>query len=183
LDSVYFSPQKNLEIARQSVPTNPSRYANYTPEPCDNSVPAGSSKLTYTVKQGDTFGFIANWYGVKVAKLKCWNNISRDRLNVGQKLTVYVPTKKLNSYKNIDNMTFDQKQAQQSNQIVAQSNTNGKKLDASYEYYTIRKGDNLSTIASHYPGISDQDIMKINGFTASDVRKLQIGQIIKIRKK
>ena len=185
LDSVYFSPQKNLEIARQSVPTNPSssRYANYTPEPCDNSVPAGSSKLTYTVKQGDTFGFIANWYGVKVAKLKCWNNISRDRLNVGQKLTVHVPTKRLNSYKNIDNMTFDQKQAQQSNQIVAQSNTTGKKLDAGYEYYTIRKGDNLNTIAAHYPGISDQDIMKINGFSASDVRRLQIGQVIKIRKK
>jgi membrane-bound lytic murein transglycosylase D len=184
-DSVYFSPQKNLEIARANVPVSPAAKTAhaYTPEPCDNSVPAGSSKLTYTVKQGDTFGFIATWYGVKVAKLKCWNNISRDRLNVGQKLTVYVPTKRLNSYKNIDNMTFAQKQAQQSNQIVAQSNTTGKKLDSGYEYYTIRKGDNLSTIAAHYPGISGNDIMKINGFTASDVRRLQIGQVIKIRKK
>jgi len=184
-DSIFFSPAQTLEIAKAtaSAYANSSNSRNYAPEPCDNSVPAGSSKLTYTVKQGDTFGFIANWYDVKISKLKCWNNIVRDRLNVGQKLVVYVPTKRLNSYKNIDNMTFAQKQAQQSNQIVAQSNSNGKKLDSNYEYYTIRKGDNLNTIAAHYPGISDQDIMKINGFTSADVRRLQIGQVIKIRKK
>jgi membrane-bound lytic murein transglycosylase D len=184
-DSIFFSPQKNLEYVKANTPINPKNgnSRSYSAEPCDNSIPAGTSKLIYTVKQGDTFGFIANWYDVKVTKLKCWNNIERDRLNVGQKLTVYVPTKRLNTYKNIDNMTFAQKQAQQSNQIVTKSNSEGKKLDAGYEYYTIRKGDNLSTIASHYPGISDQDIMRINGFTAADVRKLQIGQIIKIRKK
>ena len=187
-DSIFFTPQKNIEVARANTPVTPSHSggtsrATYTPEPCDNSVPAGSSKLIYTVKQGDTFGFISNWYDVKIAKIKCWNNISRDRLNVGQKLTIYVPTKRLNSYKNINNMTFEQKQAHQSNQIVAQSGTKGQKLDSNYEYYTIRKGDNLNTIASHYPGISDKDIMKINGFSATDVRKLQIGQVIKIRKK
>ena len=80
-------------------------------------------------------------------------------------------------------MTFAQKQAMSSNNIVSQSQANGKPLDKNYEYYTIRKGDNLSTIASRYPGISDKDIMQINGFTANDVRRLQIGQIIKIRKK
>ena len=80
-------------------------------------------------------------------------------------------------------MTFDQKQALKSNQIVQSSKASGKNLDPNYEYYTIRKGDNLSSIAAHYPGISDKDIMTINGFSANDVRRLQIGQVIKIRKK
>ena len=183
-DSVFFAPSVNYEQISHSayVPSSRNNY-HYEAEPCDPSVPAGSSKLIYTVKSGDTFGFIANWYDVKLAKLKCWNNISSNKLSIGQKLTVYVPTKKLNTYKNVDNMTFAQKQAMSSNNIVSQSASSGKPLDKIYEYYTIRKGDNLSTIASRYPGISDKDIMQINGFTANDVRRLQIGQIIKIRKK
>lgn len=183
-DSVFFAPSVNYEQISHSayVPSSRNNY-HYAAEPCDPSVPAGSSKLIYTVKSGDTFGFIANWYNVKLAKLKCWNNISSNKLSIGQKLTVYVPTKKLNTYKNVDNMTFAQKQAMSSNNIVSQSASSGKPLDKNYEYYTIRKGDNLSTIASRYPGISDKDIMQINGFTANDVRRLQIGQIIKIRKK
>ncbi len=183
-DSVFFAPSVNYEQISHSayVPSSRDNY-HYAAEPCDPSVPAGSSKLIYTVKSGDTFGFIANWYNVKLAKLKCWNNISSNKLSIGQKLTVYVPTKKLNTYKNVDNMTFAQKQAMSSNNIVSQSASSGKPLDKNYEYYTIRKGDNLSTIASRYPGISDKDIMQINGFTANDVRRLQIGQIIKIRKK
>lgn len=183
-DSVFFAPSVNYEQISHSayVPSSRNNY-HYEAEPCDPSVPAGSSKLIYTVKSGDTFGFIANWYDVKLAKLKCWNNISSNKLSIGQKLTVYVPTKKLNTYKNVDNMTFAQKQAMSSNNIVSQSASSGKPLDKNYEYYTIRKGDNLSTIASRYPGISDKDIMQINGFTANDVRRLQIGQIIKIRKK
>ena len=80
-------------------------------------------------------------------------------------------------------MTFEQKQSLKSNQIVQSSKASGKTLDPNYEYYTIRKGDNLSSIAAHYPGISDKDIMTINGFSANDVRRLQIGQVIKIRKK
>ena len=186
-DTIFFAPVNALAYQKQATTRTSSsgrsggRY--YEPEPCDNSVPAGTSKLIYTVKQGDTFGFIANWYDVSVAKVKCWNNVSGNRINVGQKITVYVPTKKLNSYKNIDNMTFDQKQALKSNQIVQSSKASGKNLDPNYEYYTIRKGDNLSSIAAHYPGISDKDIMTINGFSANDVRRLQIGQVIKIRKK
>ncbi len=184
-DTIFFAPQNAIVYQKQATVSSPnSGTRSYRePEPCDNSIPAGTTKLIYTVKQGDTFGFIANWYDVKVGKLKCWNNIDRDRLNVGQKLSVYVPTKKLNTYKNIENMTFAQKQAQSSNQIVTQSNASGKNLDPNFEYYTIRKGDNLNTIASRYPGISDNDIMKINGFSAADVRRLQIGQVIKIRRK
>jgi membrane-bound lytic murein transglycosylase D len=184
-DSIFFAPAVTYNYTRQATtPEKSNSYSrSYEPEPCDNSIPAGSSKLIYTVKQGDTFGFISNWYDVKLNKLKCWNNISGNRINVGQKLTVYVPTKRLNAYKDIDNMSFEKKQALKSNQIIAQSKATGTNLDPKYEYYTIRKGDNLNTIAAHYPGISDNDIMKINGFTAADVRKLQIGQVIKIRKK
>lgn len=186
-DSIYFAPQNGKPEFRQTATTTAARSTTSTTahhyDPCDASIPAGSTKLVYTVKQGDTFGFISNWYDVKITKLKCWNNISGNNLKTGQKLTVYVPTKKLNAYKNINTMTFEQKQAQKSNAIVAQSSASGKTLDKNFEYYTIRKGDNLSTIAARYQGITDQDIMKINGFTAADVRRLQIGQVIKIRRR
>ena len=100
-----------------------------------------------------------------------------------KKLVVYVPTKKLNSYKNIEHQSFAQKQAAKSNAIVREAKSSGKPLDAHFEYYTIRSGDNLSDIAAKYPGVSGADIMRLNGFSSYDVKKLQIGQVIKIKRK
>lgn len=178
-DSFYFDP-KNVII---EPPEFKNTYASSYSSPCNPDPGPGMSKLTYTVKSGDTFGFIANWYDVSVRDLKCWNNKRSDRLSIGQKLTVYVPTKKLNKYKNVNRLSFDKKQHTVSNKIITSSKRSNKPLDKNYFYYTIKSGDNLSTIAKKYNGISDKDLMRINGFSSSDVRRLQIGQVIKIRRK
>lgn len=177
-DSVYFA-QPSVYVV-ENKPLTSASSANTYAAPCDNSIPAGTTKLVYTVKSGDTYGFIANWYDVSVTKLKCWNNVTSNRLSVGQKLNVYVPTKNLNQYRLINSQSFEQKQAAKSNAIVQNSKT---PLDKNFEYYSIKKGDNISTIASRYPGVSEADIKRINGFSDLDVRRLQIGQVIKIRRK
>lgn|GEM_PF-2344111 len=48
-----------------------------------------------------------------------------------------------------------------------------------YESYTIRGGDTISEIARKYK-VSMDEILKLNGIT--DVRKIQIGQVLKIPK-
>lgn len=50
-----------------------------------------------------------------------------------------------------------------------------------YEYYTVRKGDNLWTIARNYPGVTNKDLMRLNNIT--DARRLRAGQKLKIRPK
>lgn len=47
-----------------------------------------SPATVYTVKSGDTLSRIASQYGVTVANLKKWNNLSSDLIFIGQKLYV-----------------------------------------------------------------------------------------------
>jgi len=190
-DSIY-AYNDSLFFQKRTLVTPPSYVASsrgnysYTEEkstPCDAPNLTGKSKVIYTVKSGDNFGFIANWYNVSVNDLKCWNDKTSNKLSIGEKITVYVYTKKLKYYQGIDKMTFDEKQNKTSNQTVAKSKTTGKQLDKNYIYYTIKSGDNIHTIAQKFSGVSEGDIKRINNFNDRDVRTLQIGQVIKIKRK
>ena len=45
-------------------------------------------------------------------------------------------------------------------------------------YYTVRKGDNFWTIAKKFPGVSNNEIMKLNNIKADS--SLRVGQVLKI---
>lgn len=136
--------------------------------------PAGKVALTYKVKSGDNLGFIADWYDVRVSDLRNWNNIYRNMIRVDQKLTVYVPKDKVNKYKNISQSKNVPKAAPNAATDVAVD------LNAEYEYYQVRNGDNLWVIARRYPGVSADNIKALNGMGSNDIKP---GQYIKIRKK
>nr|WP_314067118.1 LysM peptidoglycan-binding domain-containing protein [uncultured Vagococcus sp.] len=53
-----------------------------------NNNGATASGASYTIASGDTLSSIARKYGVTVANLKSWNNLSSDIIYVGQKLSV-----------------------------------------------------------------------------------------------
>ena len=133
--------------------------------------PAGSVALTYKVKSGDNLGFIADWYDVRVSDLRHWNNIYRNLIRVDQKLTVYVPKDKVNKYKNISTIKTAPTTTAATDVAVD--------LDAQYEYYQVRTGDNLWVIARRYPGVSADNIKAINKMSSNDIKP---GQYIKIRK-
>jgi len=158
--------------------SNNSNNYNYDPQPCPNYDFSGKGKVLYTIKSGDTFSFIAEWFDVSITDIKCWNDLNTNKLSSGQVLTIYEPLKKLSYYNQINTMTFEQKQGLASDRKVT-----SQKLDPNYLYYTVKKGDNLSTIASQFDGVTYQDIMTINSFTDKDVTNLQIGQVIKIKKR
>ena len=50
-----------------------------------------------------------------------------------------------------------------------------------YVYYTVRRGDNLWTIAKKFPGVSAEDIKKLNNI--KNERSISVGQKLKIKKK
>ena len=54
------------------------------------------------------------------------------------------------------------------------------KYTGKYALYKIRPGDNLWIISQRYPGVSDKDIMRANNLNSYSVRRLKIGQTIKI---
>ncbi|MDD3739756.1 MAG: transglycosylase SLT domain-containing protein [Bacteroidales bacterium] len=169
-DSVFFNPEKfTYKPDEKYVETV------YTAEQ-----PAGTIALNYTVKSGDAVGLIASWYGIDIAQLKAWNGMYSNSIVVGQVLKIYVPTALESKYKLVNNLTFEEKQRM----IGINPVTNTPKeepLDPSYEYYTVKAGDSPYGISLKYPGISAEDIMKLNGI--NNPSGLKIGQKLKIRKK
>jgi len=185
-NSVFFA--SNFRVLSGTEKTNFKNYDAVSYSPVSLK---GKRELTYTVKEGDNFGFIAAWYKVNIADIKNWNGSYSNRLSVGQKLKIYVPIKKYPHYSKINSMTFEQKEA--SKGAIASSDNTQKSTntvtttnimnDNSYVWYQIQGGDNLWLIAQNYPGITVQDIKKLNGFSNTETKKLQAGQYIKIKRK
>jgi len=186
-DSI-FSVNRDKYFAQNQLVINPVT-SNYEPE-----IPRDKAKIYYTVKSGDTPGFIADWFDVNVTDLKYWNDIHRNMIRVGQRMTIYVSKNKVDYYQKINTLSFADKQAMagktvtvsttQSTTSTTANTTLTATSDLSEEafiYYTVRNGDNLWTIAKKFPGVTNTDIMALNNIT--DARKISIGQKLKIKKK
>ena len=150
-DSVYTYRQKEL----------------FSPATLENLRNAGTSstQLTYVVKKGDYLGKIAARNGVSVSQIKQWNNLRSNNLRIGQRLVIYKG--------GAPKATAVASTAKTSSSASASSGQSG------YTTYTVRKGDTLYKIASRYPGVSSNDIMKYNGISSS----IKVGQKIKIPQK
>lgn len=105
----------------------------------------------YIVRSGDNLSSIAKRYGVTVADLQRWNNLSTTRINAGQKLLVSKSAASNTTQKTI-------------NQTSSQQTTIGSKKIV----YTIKKGDNLSSIALKYK-VSVDEIKKWNGLNSNNI--------------
>ncbi len=175
----------------------------------------GRDKVIYTVKSGDNLGLISAWFRVRSSDLKYWNNIHKNFLKAGQKLSVYVPEGHGEHYSKINKKSFAEKQkflnerptvssnqnlasaaktqpaetkpTAEKTEVVAQSenkNSNVEKANEStvekseFVYYKVRKGDNFWSIAKKFPGVSNNDIMKLNNIKQAN--SLKVGQVLKI---
>ena len=144
-------------------------------------IPANSAKLIYTIKAGDNLGAISSWYDVPLSDLKGWNGLKNDYIRAGDRLYVYVAREKAGKLREVDQMTFDEKQvmigaAPPPPKIPVEA---GGVEAGKWEFYTVRKGDNLWQISQKYPGTSAEDIMQLNDIT-EDIKP---GMRLKIRRK
>ena len=173
-DSIVFAWQREKYFPNNTLvqPTE-STAGNFVPVDI-----SGKARINYTVQQGDNVGYIASWFNVRSADVTYWNNIRNNLIRVGQRLLIYVPEDQKERYERVNSMTFAQKQ-----EMIGRTTTTAAApapLDPNYEYYTVRSGDTLSSIAQRYPGISSNDIMQLNNMTNT---RLSIGQQLKIRRK
>lgn len=171
MDTLFFGKAK-FEIK----PDEKIQYESTTPTP----KPAGTVQLNYTVKSGDAIGLIASWYGVKTSDLKAWNGMVSNNLRVGQILKVYVPEALESKYKIVNSLSFEEKQKMIGIDPVS-NQPKEEPLDPNWEYYTVKQGDTPYSISKKFPGLTVDELMKINGIT--DPSSLRIGQNLKVRKK
>ena len=114
----------------------------------------GAKKITYTIQSGDSLWAISQAYGVSVQQLKAWNGIKNHyELRPGETVTLYT---------NQPRATV----------AAAESPPRAKSLAPKSKTpaltYTVRKGDNLSTIAHRYR-LQPEDIRTWNSLNHDHV--------------
>jgi stage II sporulation protein D len=159
---------------------------------------------SYTVRSGDNLSTIASRYGTTVTQLRQLNNLRTDVLQIGQVLQIsgtttgattgtntQVTTYTVKSGENLstiasrygttvtqlrqlNNLRTDVLQIGQVLQISGTTTTSGTNTQVTT--YTVKSGDNLSTIASRY-GTTVTQLRQVNNLR-TDV--LQIGQVLQI---
>lgn len=135
------------------------------------SAPSGDmQRILHLVKSGENIAQIATFYHVKVSDIRNWNDISKNKLIAGKKIVIYLPKKKAANFKTAQNTETP------ASDVMAKD----KSIASDYVYYQIKSGDTLWKIASQYPGVSGDDLLKWNNMTA-DV-KIKPGQTIKIKR-
>ena len=121
--------------------------------------------VTYTVRSGDVLGKIADRNNVKVSQIKQWNNLRSDRIDIGQKLILYVPK---STSTTLPPETADNK--------IETKPTKPNPGKGTPQTYTVKPGESLWLIAKKFPGVSAENIMEWNGCT----EKISPGMELKI---
>lgn len=98
----------------------------------------GKPDVTHTVARGETLRRIASKYGASVSRIVSANSINNPNLIfIGQRLVI--PSGSGNSVSTPDIS------------------------DRSGQYHVVKRGESLASIASHYSGVSADDIARANG--------------------
>ena len=143
-------------------------------------VPAGRDKVAYVVKKGDTLGHIAEWFDVRASDLRNWNNIAYGRsLQVGVTITVWVPTERLEQYKNIAAMSFEKKNDLKKPNTIKQANVIVEEtLDERNHWvqHKVRRGESLEKIAKDY-NVAIADLKSWNKIRRS---RINAGQMLEV---
>ena len=98
--------------------------------------------------------------------------------------TSYVPKDKVAFYSQVDQMSFAEKQRSVGKEVTraeAPVMRAGESDNQDYVLYEVRSGDTLWDIANKYEGVSDTDLIRLNGL--NDGNRIKPGMIIKIKPK
>ena len=156
-----------------SATTSPSTASSSTPSA---ATPANSTRLSYTVKSGDTVGHIAEWFGTQAWRIRSWNNIG-NTIRVGQSLTIYVPSSRVGEFQNINSMTFSQKQAMLRDRRAGRTTSVASSAPTGGDTYTVRPNDNLWDIARAH----NTTVNRIKQLNNLQSERIVVGQVLRIR--
>lgn len=128
----------------------------------------------HTIKRGENLNQIANKYGVDLYDIKAWNKIKKsNNIKYGQKIKLYLenaPIKAEYFAKN-SRSTKEKSSIKKSTEIVSKNESKNTKM------HTVKKGENLSQIATKY----DVDLDDLKEFNNLDNNgKIKTGQKLKL---
>lgn len=120
---------------------------------------SGASGNKYTVQKGDVLQNVASKFNVSVDDLKKWNNLSSDRINIGQTLVV---SGKSSGNSNNQNTTVNN----------STKKDNGKVSNNNRIVHKVKSGESLFAIAKLY-GTTVDNIKKMNNLSSDKIKPNQ----------
>lgn len=147
------------EFYFQNADAAPVQAVEEEAKPIKQSVTSQSDYVEVTVKKGDSLDKIAKSNGTTVSAIKKANNLTSEKLSIGQVLRI--PLKK------------DQPVA-----AAAQPSKAADSPDA--VYHIVKSGDSPWKIAKQY-GVKYEDILKLNQLNEEKARNLKIGDRIRVK--
>ena len=157
-------PVENNDRNKPTTPTMPEPDSSTTTAQPDNSSTEVDESTTdetevvepkpektvavkyHKVRRGETLGSIARRYGISVSQLKRWNGLRSNTAKVGTTLKVSNPAKQSKSTTTTTTTTSNEKQ----------------------KYYTVKRGDSLSSIAERF-GVTVAQLREWNGIEADNI--------------
>lgn len=129
------------------------------------SAPKGSTKsFTHVVRSGESLGLIAQRNNVSITDLRKWNHLHGDHIRAGQRLVLH-----RQATPEVDPKAKEPEEA---------------KVDPpgagsiEYIYHTVQPGDTLWGIAQNYPGVSVEDLKRLNA--KMNFQHLTVGEKIRV---
>lgn len=123
------------------------------------------TRIAYKVKSGDTIGHIAEWFNVRAADIRNWNNLPYGRvIRVGQTLHLWVDKDEAASMLRMASLPSTQKTALAAKRASSPTDANS---DEGF-LYTVRQGDSLEKIAADH-SVAISQIKRWNNLTSSRI--------------
>ncbi|MGB0839419.1 MAG: LysM peptidoglycan-binding domain-containing protein, partial [Chitinophagales bacterium] len=144
---------------------------NTVPKMNDRSSYKDLTPIKYTVVEGDVLGEISMLYDCSVNELKSWNHLNNDKINAGQRLTVYVARKYKKLYENIEAST--QKEILKAPPSLALQNRTGSILPGQVQF-RVKKGESLLQISEFFSGVSAEEIRQYNKLPSVNILTNQV---------
>jgi membrane-bound lytic murein transglycosylase D len=129
----------------------------------DNTLKTSANINNYKIKAGETIATIAEHYKVSAASIRKWNNLKSNKIIAGTNLKIYSDAGVNDIGDNNSNSGINKKSVK-------------KTVKKSENYYSVKHGDSLFSIAKKY-GLTVDDLRSMNKLKGT---KLNQGQKLKI---
>lgn len=154
LTSNYIYSGDQLKVSSGPVATKPSD--PNTSQPTENENTETTTNSYYTVRPGDYLWKIANQYGITVAQLKTWNNLTSNYIYSGDRFIVSKTS-----------TTPSSTQPEQPAETKLETPSPNPSTPApTTAYYTVKSGDYLWKIATQH-GITMNQLKSWNQLTSN----------------
>ncbi|TVR17611.1 MAG: LysM peptidoglycan-binding domain-containing protein [Balneolaceae bacterium] len=130
--------------------------------------------ITHRVQAGESLFAISREYGVTIAEIQQWNNLSGTSLEAGRELVIFLPDEETGQTAPPSVEEIEQMDEEERTSIVRST----RQAASGSDTYTVRSGDTLTQIARNH----DMTVAELRSMNNLQGDMLRVGQRLTVRR-